>query len=88
MRWTRRRAALARRHARVLIDWREVVARGARIGRTARTVDLPRRYRENPRWVIRHVWAHEINQQVRLFGNTIDSTEVRGDDHEERDRVR
>lgn len=58
-------ARVARRHAHALIDWRADVARGARIGRTALEVDLPRRYRLDPQWVHDHVFLWDVQRQSK-----------------------
>lgn len=62
-----RQARLARRHAHALIDWRADVLRGARIGRTASRVDLPRRFRLNDRWVLIHLFRWDENRHVKAF---------------------
>jgi hypothetical protein len=69
---TTRQARVARRWAHVLIDWRREVSRGARIGRTAHRVDLPRRYRLNPRWVHTHLFLWDVNRTARLAAHTLD----------------
>lgn len=64
---SRRAARIARRYAHALIDWRADVARGARIGETARQVDLPRMLRLDPLWVHTHVFMYNVHRQSRLF---------------------
>lgn len=63
---TRWAARAARRHAHALIDWRADVACGARIGPTALEVDLPKRYRLDPKWVHDHVFLWDVNRRARL----------------------
>lgn len=64
---TKRAARRARTYALVLANWRLDVLRGARIGRSAQGVDLPKRYRHNPRWVLVHLFRWDENRQVREF---------------------
>jgi hypothetical protein len=71
---TRRAAKIARRYAHVLIDWRADVARGARIGRSAACVDLPKRYRLDPEWVHRHVFEWDVHRQATMFAKQLDDT--------------
>lgn len=73
---TRWAARVARRHAHALIDWRADVARGARIAETARTVDLPRRYRHDPQWVHDHVFLFGIHRVSRAFAGALDRVDI------------
>lgn len=71
---TTRAARRARTYALVLAYWRLDVLRGARIGRTAELVDLPRRYRTNPQWVMVHLFRWDENRQVAAFRAELDHT--------------
>lgn len=51
----------------VLAAWRADVLRGARIGRSAASVDLPRRYRFNDRWVFLHLFEWISTREVQAF---------------------
>lgn len=64
---TTQQARRCRTHALVLRAWRADILRGGRIGRTAATVDLPRRYRLNARWVYLHVFEWISTREVLAF---------------------
>jgi hypothetical protein len=87
---TTRAARRARTHALVLRQWRRDVLRGARIGRSADGIDLPKRYRLDPNWVLVHLFRWDENRQVAEFNadwdrasDPFDSlTEGTNDDHQ------
>lgn len=64
---TTRQARRCRTHALVLRAWRADILRGGRIGRTAATIDLPRRYRLSDRWVFFHLFEWVGTREVRAF---------------------
>jgi hypothetical protein len=64
---TTRAARRCRTHALVLRAWRADILRGGRIGRTAATIDLPRRYRFDERWVFIHLFEWVGTREVLAF---------------------